>query len=78
MKEGKEKLLHLKTKITFQGNVGCLVDPELMLDKQSYTGGGVYFDHSSPSVGLAQLSQPINMATSFYQWVPFVLVLQVF
>ena len=50
------------------------------MDKHSYTGGGVYFDHSGPSAGLAQISQPMNTATpdtSFYQWVPFVLVLQV-
>ena len=50
------------------------------MDKQSYTGGGNYFDHSGPSAGLAQIAQPMNTATpdtSFYQWVPFVLVLQV-
>jgi len=68
---------HVRTE--FQGTVGCLVDPELMLDKQSYTGGGIYFDHSAPSGGLAQLSQPMSMSTpdtSFYQWVPFILILQ--
>lgn len=69
---------HVRTE--YQGTVGCLVDPELMLDKQSFTGGAVYFDHSAPSGGLAQLSQPISMQTpdtSFYQWVPFILILQV-
>eukprot|EP00091_Calanus_sinicus_P016105 TRINITY_DN3532_c0_g1_i1.p1 TRINITY_DN3532_c0_g1~~TRINITY_DN3532_c0_g1_i1.p1 ORF type:complete len:318 (+),score=54.51 TRINITY_DN3532_c0_g1_i1:138-1091(+) len=68
---------HIRTE--FQGNVGCLVDPELMSDKQSFTGGTYYFDNSAPSVGLAQSSQPLAMATpdtAFYQWVPFVLVLQ--
>ena len=51
-----------------------------MSDKQSFTGGTNYFDNSAPSVGLAQLSQPLAMTTpdtAFYQWVPFVLVLQV-
>ena len=51
-----------------------------MSDKQSYTGGTNYFDNSAPSVGLAQLSQPLAMSTpdtAFYQWVPFVLLLQV-
>ena len=51
-----------------------------MSDKQSFTGGTNYFDNSAPSVGLAQLSQPLAMTTpdtAFYQWVPFVLLLQV-
>jgi len=68
---------HIRTE--FQGNVGCLVDPELMTDKQSFTGGTSYFDTSAPSAGLAQISQPLAMTTpdtAFYQWVPFVLVLQ--
>ena len=60
-----------------QGNVGCLVDPELMMDKQSITGGGFYFDNSSPRSGLAQPGNTATPDTSFYQWVPFVLVLQV-
>jgi len=68
---------HIRTE--YQGSVGCLIDPELMTAKQSYTGGGVYFDHSVPSTGLAQLAHPMNTATpdtSFYQWVPFFLILQ--
>ena len=58
-----------------QGSVGCLIDPELMSDKQNYIGGGVYFDHSGPSTGIAQPTATPD--TSFYQWVPFFLILQV-
>jgi len=63
---------HIRTE--FQGSVGCLIDPELMSDKQSYIGGGVYFDHSGPSTGIAQPTATPD--TSFYQWVPFFLILQ--
>jgi len=63
---------HIRTE--FQGSVGCLIDPELMSDKQNYIGGGVYFDHSGPSTGIAQPTATPD--TSFYQWVPFFLILQ--
>ena len=58
-------------------SVGCLVDPELMSDKQSYTGGTTFFDNSAPSVGLVQPLTMTTPDTAFYQWVHFVLVLQV-
>ena len=66
-----------------EGNVGCIVDPELMYDKSYYTGASLYYD-SSLSTGGMSISTPPQFTnnstpdTSFYQWVPFILVLQVF
>jgi len=70
----------------FQGYVGCLVDPELIQDKHVYSGGrNLYYSHDSPT-HVSHVSQQVNVGhetlttrtpdTSFYQWVPFVLVLQ--
>lgn len=70
-----------------QGYVGCLVDPELIQDKHVYSGGrNLYYSHDSPT-HVSHVSQQVNVGhetlttrtpdTSFYQWVPFVLVLQV-
>ena len=71
---------HIRTE--YQGSVGCLVDPELMSDKSLYTGGSSYYESSHPaspfSLSLpAQGSNTSTPDTSFYQWVPFCLVLQV-
>ena len=59
-------------KCPIQGNVGCIVDPELVAGEQpSYS----YYD--SPR-GAPALHLPSSTPdTSFYQWVPFLLVLQV-
>ena len=63
------------------------MDTELVQDKHSYSGGrSLYYSHdTSPHVG--HVASQINAAhetltertpdTSFYQWVPFVLVFQV-
>ena len=70
-----------------QGYVGCLVDPELIQDKLAYSGGrNLYYSHDSPT-HVSHVSSQVNVGhealttrtpdTSFYQWVPFVLVLQV-
>ena len=52
-----------------EGNIGCVVDPELALDSRS-PAPAFYLNHSS-----APASDTPD--TSFYQWVPFVLILQV-
>ena len=57
-----------------QGTVGCLVDPELMSAKSAYTGGGWSYDSVLPSPSHFPPSSTPD--TSFYQWVPFCLVLQ--
>ena len=68
--------------------MGCLVDTELVQEKHLYTGGrSLYYTHdTSPHVGHVSSAQ-VNIGhetlttrtpdTSFYQWVPFVLVFQV-
>jgi len=61
----------------YQGNVGCIVDPELVLAQQSYSGMSLYYD-AAPRLPPSP-SSPLTSSTpdtSFYQWVPFVLVLQ--
>jgi len=63
----------------FQGSVGCLVDPELMMDKQEHTGFTAYFQRLSGQSPSSSASEQLSRATpdtSFYQWVPFVLLLQ--
>ena len=59
----------------YQGLVGCLVDPELVVERQTrqgqvYTEPGYFLHHNN----LASKGTP---DTSFYQWVPFILILQV-
>ena len=71
---------HIRTE--YQDSVGCLLDPELMSDKSLYTGDSAYYGSSHPaspfSLSLpAQGSNTSTPDTSFYQWVPFCLVLQV-
>jgi len=64
---------HLRTE--FQGTVGCLVDPELMLSKRSFATGSDFYDRMT----ISSTSQTFSTATpdtSFYQWVPFLLILQ--
>ena len=56
-----------------KGTVGCLVDPELISDKSAYTGGTGHYD---PPLS-TQFPPNSTPDTSFYQWVPFCLVLQV-
>ena len=64
----------------YQGNVGCIVDPELMYDKSYYTGSSLYHDTN----GAMSTNIPLQFAnnstpdTSFYQWIPFILLFQVF
>jgi len=55
-----------------KGTVGCLVDPELISDKSAYTRGTVHYD---PPLS-TQFPPNSTPDTSFYQWVPFCLVLQ--
>ena len=59
----------------YQGLVGCLVDPELVVERQTrqgqYTEPGYFLHHNN---NLATKGTP---DTSFYQWVPFILVFQV-
>ena len=52
-----------------EGNIGCVVDPELALDSRS----------PAPAFYLNYSSAPARDTpdTSFYQWVPFILVFQV-
>ena len=52
-----------------EGNIGCVVDPELALDSRS-PAPAFYLNYSS-----APASDTPD--TSFYQWVPFILVFQV-
>ena len=52
-----------------EGNIGCVVDPELALDSRS-PAPAFYLNHSA-----APASDTPD--TSFYQWVPFILVFQV-
>ena len=52
-----------------EGNIGCVVDPELALDSRS-PAPAFYLNHSSAPAR-------DTPDTSFYQWVPFILVFQV-
>ena len=52
-----------------EGNIGCVVDPELALDSRS-PAPAFYLNYSA-----APASDTPD--TSFYQWVPFILILQV-
>jgi len=65
---------HVRTE--FQGTVGCLVDPELISDKRSFTGAAAYYDSSMHSSDLSPFLPRGTPDTAFYQWVPFMLVLQ--
>ena len=66
-----------------QGYVGCLVDTELVHDKHVYSGArSLYYAHDSAAatarVSVAHETLTTRTPdTSFYQWVPFVLVFQV-
>jgi len=66
----------------FQGYVGCLVDTELVHDKHVYSGArSLYYAHDSAAatarVSVAHETLTTRTPdTSFYQWVPFVLVFQ--
>ena len=53
-----------------KGSVGCVVDPELSLERLRFGDSSGYFRNYS--------SQGPNQTpdTSFYQWVPFILILQ--
>ena len=53
-----------------KGTVGCVVDPELSLDRLRFGDSSGYFRNYS-SGGPSQTPD-----TSFYQWVPFILILQ--
>ena len=53
-----------------KGSVGCVVDPELSLDRLRFGDSSGYFRNFS-SQGPGQTPD-----TSFYQWVPFILILQ--
>ena len=58
----------------YQGYVGCLVDPVLVQEKLLYVGvRNVYYDNSNLAPELTDRTPD----TSFYQWVPLLLVLQV-
>ena len=56
----------------FKGNVGCIVDHELVVGYPPYSYSSPLLP-SSPSIPLPSSTPD----TSFYQWVPFVLILQV-
>ena len=73
-----------------QGNVGCIVDPELIVSyDQSFNNMGysnvstvtLPFLPTSSQSGLSTSSTsplgPATPDTAFYQWVPFLLLLQV-
>jgi len=53
----------------YQGNIGCIVDPELTIERNRFGDSGYYLNYSS------QLSAD-TPDTSFYQWVPFILIFQ--
>ena len=83
-----EILLHsqcnlLNLHLLCQGYVGCLVDTELVHDKHVYSGArSLYYAHDSAAatarVSVAHETLTTRTPdTSFYQWVPFVLVFQV-
>ena len=56
----------------YQGIVGCLVDPELVVERQSrYSEPGYFLQQNN------RLGSRGTPDTSFYQWVPFILILQV-
>ena len=56
----------------YQGIVGCLVDPELVVESQSrYSDPGYFLQQNN------RLGSRGTPDTSFYQWVPFILILQV-
>ena len=71
---------HIRTE--FQGNVACIVDPQLVYDKSYYTGSSLYYEplSSTSSMSILPPTKFTNNSTpdtSFYQWVPLFLVLQV-
>ena len=53
-----------------KGSVGCVVDPELSLERLRLGDSSGYFRNYS-SQGPSQTPD-----TSFYQWVPIILILQ--
>ena len=71
----------------FQGYVGCLVDMELMEDKKTHSGvrNLYYAGHETVTGHVTHVSRDQGHEslttrtpdTSFYQWVPFILVFQV-
>ena len=54
----------------YQGSVGCVVDPELIIERQGRYGEPGYFINYSNNLASS------TPDTSFYQWVPFILILQ--
>ena len=88
-KQDRKSLFHLLPKILiidyyYQGHVGCLVDTELVQDKHVHTGvRSLYYSHDtsphvSPQMNTAHETLTSRTPdTSFYQWVPFVLIFQV-
>ena len=76
---------HIRTE--YQGYVGCLVDMELMEDKKSHSGvrNLYYAGHDTVTSHVSHVPRDPGHEslttrtpdTSFYQWVPFILVFQV-
>ena len=76
---------HIRTE--YQGYVGCLVDMELMEDKKTHSGARnlYYAGHETVTSHVSHVPRDPGHEslttrtpdTSFYQWVPFILVFQV-